>query len=161
MQGVGATAPIRMDGEFIEDPYTLYRRLREEGSRTILPLTVNVADPSPGLGWRGSERTPLEERGRPELTLCLALVHHVAITANVPLEEFLGWLRSLGTSLVIEFPTPDDRMVQQLLAAKRERTHADYTRESFEQALTALFDVGRSLELSSGTRVLYFARPRG
>ena len=32
----------------------LYRDLRDEGNEQILPLTMNLADPSPGLGWRGS-----------------------------------------------------------------------------------------------------------
>src|SRR5690606_30812828 len=43
----------------------LYRSLREEGNTKILPLVGNIADPSPGLGWRGKERRPLEDRGRP------------------------------------------------------------------------------------------------
>ena len=137
----------------------LYQELKRERDGSILPLTMNVADPSPGLGWRGRERSTLAERGRPDLTICLALVHHIAITANVPIAEFLGWLRSLDTWLVIEFPTPDDPMVKRLLAAKRERTHADYERGAFERALRDSFHVETSLELSSGTRALYLARP--
>ena len=50
----------------------------------ILPLYVDVADPSPGLGWRGAERRALAERGTPDLTLALALIHHISISANVP-----------------------------------------------------------------------------
>src|SRR3954468_1471043 len=56
----------------------LYRTLRDEGEETILPLTMNLADPSPGLGWRGLERKAMPERERPDLVLALALVHHVA-----------------------------------------------------------------------------------
>ena len=138
----------------------LYRALRQEEETKILPLRMNVADPSPRLGWRGRERKALPDRGRPDLTLCLALLHHVAISSNVPIREFLDWLRSLETSLVIEFPTPDDPMVQRLLAAKRPGTHGDYEQESFERALAEAFDVERSETLSSGTRVLYFAHPR-
>jgi SAM-dependent methyltransferase len=138
----------------------LYRSLREEGTKTILPLVMNIADPSPGLGWRGKERKPLPERGTPDLTLCLALVHHVVIGANIPMREFLDWLRELGTELVIEFPTPEDPMAARLLARKREGTHDDYTQESFERALSEAFEVERSERLESGTRVLYRARPR-
>jgi SAM-dependent methyltransferase len=137
----------------------LYEELRSDENETILPLTMNIVDPSPGLGWRGLERRTLADRGTPDLTLCLALVHHVAITGNVPIPEFLDWLRSLETSLVIEFPTPEDPMVKRLLAAKRDRTHADYNRTEFERALHARFDVDESLELASATRVLYRARP--
>jgi ribosomal protein L11 methylase PrmA len=62
----------------------LYAALKGEGAGTILPLTMNLADPSPGLGWRGLERRPLGARGTPDLALCLALVHHLSIGGNVP-----------------------------------------------------------------------------
>jgi SAM-dependent methyltransferase len=138
----------------------LYRSLREEGSGTILPLVVDLVDPSPALGWRGAERRTLSDRGAPDLTLCLALVHHVSIGGNVPVRDFLDWLRGLDTALVIEFPTPDDPLAQRLLARKRPGTHPDYHRDYFERSLGELFDVETSEELSSGTRVLYFVRPK-
>jgi SAM-dependent methyltransferase len=138
----------------------LYRDLRSEGDERILPLTMNLADPSPGLGWRGLERKPLAERGKPDLVLALALVHHVAISANVPVKEFVDWLASLGSALVIEFPTREDPMVQTLLAPKREGLHPDYELEYFERVLAESFEVERSERLESGTRVLYFARPK-
>ncbi|MFN2617111.1 MAG: methyltransferase [Thermoleophilaceae bacterium] len=138
----------------------LYRELRDQGDERILPLTMNLADPSPGLGWRGLERRAMPERGRPELVLALALVHHVAIGANVPVKEFLDWLAGLGSALVIEFPTREDPMVQQLLAPKREGLHPDYELGFFERCLEEAFQVERKERLESGTRVLYFARPR-
>jgi len=138
----------------------LYRDLRAAGDERVLALTMNVTDPSPGLGWRGEERRPLLSRGQPELVLCLALVHHVTITANVPVREWIDWLAGLGASLVIEFPTREDPMVQRLLAAKKEGTHADYERTEFERCLGEAFEVERSEPLASGTRVLYLAQPR-
>ena len=145
----------------------LYRSLREEGEEgeegeeRILPLTMNLADPSPGLGWRGAERRALHERGSPDLVLALALIHHVTIAANVPVAEFVGWLASLDTALVIEFPTREDPMVKKLLGPKRDGLHPDYERESFERVLAERFDVERRERLESGTRLLYFARPKG
>jgi hypothetical protein len=138
----------------------LYRTLRDEGDEKILPLTMNLADPSPGLGWRGLERKSLPERGTPDLVLALALIHHVAISANVPVKEFVDWLSSLGCSLVIEFPTREDPMVKKLLAPKRDGLHPDYELGFFERCLNEAFDVERSERLESGTRVLYFARPK-
>ena len=61
----------------------LYRSLAADGEERILPLAVDVTDPSPALGWHGLERQTLDARGKPELTLCLAVLHHVAIGANV------------------------------------------------------------------------------
>ncbi|MFN8161859.1 MAG: class I SAM-dependent methyltransferase [Solirubrobacterales bacterium] len=137
----------------------LYRSLREAGEERILPLVANLADPSPGLGWRGLERRPLEGRGRPDLVLALALVHHVSITANVPLAEFLDWLRGLGAAVVIEFPKREDPMVRRLLSGKREGSNADYRLETFEAELGRRFEVRRTESLPSGTRVLYEAHP--
>jgi hypothetical protein len=67
----------------------------------------------------------------------------------------------LGTSLVIEFPTREDPMVKKLLGPKREGLHTDYERVNFERVLAGAFDVERRERSSSGTRLLYFARPKG
>jgi ribosomal protein L11 methylase PrmA len=137
-----------------------YRSLAAEGQTTILPLVADVTDPSPALGWHGLERQTLEARGRPELTLCLAVLHHVAIGGNVPVPEFLAWLAELRTALVIEFPTRDDPRVAALLMRKKAGAHPDYDREPFERSLAERFDVERTEELAGGTRVLYHANPR-
>jgi hypothetical protein len=137
----------------------LYRSLREEGERRILPLVANLADPSPGLGWRGRERRRLEERGTPDLVLALALVHHISITANVPLGEFLDWLRELEAEVVIEFPKREDPMVRRLLSGKSEGSNADYELANFERELGERFKIERSEPLPSGLRVLYLIRP--
>jgi hypothetical protein len=141
----------------------LYQSLKAEGrtgsTGTILPLVNNVADPSPGLGWRGQERKSQPERGRPDLTLCLALVHHLCIDAGIPLGDLLSWLSALGTDLVIEFVDRDDSMVQILLRNRRDACD-DYERGHFEHWLHEHFDVVRQERLESGTRTLYYAATR-
>lgn len=137
----------------------LYRRFREEREERILPLTMNLADASPGLGWRGRERLRMEERGRPGAVLALALLHHVVITANVPLREALGWLADLGATLVVEFVDRDDAMTQRLLSRKQPDANPDYTREWFERLLAGRCEVERHIDVTP-TRRLYLARPR-
>jgi hypothetical protein len=117
----------------------------------LTPLVVDLTDPSPGRGWALRERTPLHERGRPDLTLSLALIHHLAITRTVPLRAILEWLKSLGGVHILEFPHRDDPMVERLLAAKRDDWA--YDREPFESALDELFEVRRRQDL--GSRTLY------
>ena len=134
----------------------LYRELRSEGGERILPLALDLVDPSPGMGWHGSERPGLTERGEPDLVLALALVHHLAIGANVPLAAVVDWLADLAPALVIEFPTRDDPMVARLLARKREGAHPDYGLERFEALLTRRFAVVRREQL--GQRVLFEAQ---
>ena len=121
---------------------------------------MNLADPSPSQGWKGLERKSLPERGKPELTLCLALIHHIVISANIPMADFVDWLAGLGTSLVIEFVGREDEMVQVLLANKDDQ-YGDYTQENFEALLSARFDIRDSRPLKGGKRVIYFAIGRG
>jgi hypothetical protein len=151
------TVAVDADASVVEG---LYQALRDEGAETILPLVSNLADPSPGLGWRGRERRPLSERGIPDLTLCLALVHHLALSANVPVREFLDWLAELRTELVIEFPTREDPMVRKLLARKGAEANPDYTIDVFERGLADRWRIERREALPSGTRILYRATPR-
>jgi len=134
-----------------------YRELTKDRSPNILPLIGNVADPAPNLGWRGLERKALVARGKPDLTLCLALLHHVVISAHIPLREFVSWLASLGTALVIEFVTRDDPMVRTLLRHKADH-YTDYDLGYFERCLADVFEIDRQETLASGTRRLYYAR---
>ena len=138
----------------------LHRNLRSEGDERILPLVMDLADPSPARGWRGVERTRLEDRGRPGVILCLALVHHLSIAANVPLAEVVDWLASLGGVLVVEFAGRDDAMVQRLLSRKKDDAHPDYDAENFERLLAKRFEISRREPLASGLRTLYEAHPR-
>lgn len=134
-------------------------RLFAEGSSKVLPLVCNLADPSPARGWRGRERKDLPERGLPDLVLCLALIHHLVIGANLRLAEVLDWLAGLGRFLVIELVTRDDVRVQGLLR-HRDDLYEDYDLPVFEKELAVSFEVLRRLPLPSGRRILYFARSR-
>ena len=146
---------ISMDADHLAVEH-FYQALKKEEATSILPLVVNVGDSSPNLGWRGLERKSLVGRGKPELTLCLALIHHLVISANIPVKSLIDWLSSLGTSLVIEFITKQDSMVEVLLRNK-EDNYTDYEIEYFEQCLSNSFNITRRQIMPSGTRVLYFA----
>lgn len=148
---------VAIDGDHMTAEH-LYRDLKAEGRRDILPLVMNLADVSPGLGWRGAERKGLVERGRPDLIICLALVHHLVIGANIPLDELVDWLAGLGGDLVIEFVTREDAMVERLLA-NREDIFTDYDLAHFESCLAQRFELCARQALPGGTRMLYFAVP--
>jgi SAM-dependent methyltransferase len=158
MAAANADAVVALDA----DPVVierLHRELVAESDRTILPLVCDLADPSPGLGWRGAERQPLVARGRPDLVLCLALIHHVVLGANVVLDDFVEWLRELGAELVIEFVGREDPMVRRLLRDK-EDAFADYDAGHFEHVLEGAFEVRTREVLPSGNRILFHATPR-
>jgi len=138
----------------------LYRRLRAAGEEKVLPLVMNLADPSGGIGWRNRERAPFVERARPDVTLALALVHHLSIAANVPLPEVVGWLASFGGRTVVEFPHTDDVQVKRLLANKPAGLFDDYRRDAFESLLAERFLVHRQETLPAGTRTIYLVEPK-
>ena len=137
----------------------LYRGLHAEHSTTILPLCVNLANPSPAMGWRGVERKRLEERGRPDLVLCLGLIHHLVIGHNIPLTEVTDWLAGLGGEVVIEFPSRRDAMVRALLRNKRDQ-YSDYSLGQLELALSRSFVIRDRATLPSAERTLLHAVPK-
>lgn len=145
----------------------LYRRLHADRERRILPLVMDLADPSPGGGWRGVERAPFAARVQADAVLALAVLHHLAIDRNVPLPEILDWLLGfLATAgpagrLVVEFVHPDDPMAVRLLANKPAGLFPDYRRDEFERLLGRRCRIVRRLELPSATRTLYVGVPRG
>jgi ribosomal protein L11 methylase PrmA len=124
----------------------------------ILPLTVNLSYPTPGLGWRNQEFTSFLERARGqfEAIFMLAVLHHMLVTDAIPLAEVLALAAALTTRfLVIEFVAPQDPMFQ-LLTRGREELHRYLTVEHFETACSAHFEVlGRA---EGGTRCLYVLR---
>ncbi len=138
----------------------LYRALREDGSDGIIPLVVNFADPTPGIGWRGTERPPLTERSKPELVLALAVIHHLALTHNVPTAAILDFFFHLDAEVVLEVPTESDQKVKQLKSHKRAGTHDAYTLSVIEAQITERFDVRQRAELPGGTRVLFDMTPK-
>jgi hypothetical protein len=136
----------------------LYLAEKQHQGQKILPLVEDLANPSPAQGWAGAERAAFDQRNRPELVIVLALVHHIALSANVPIPMFLDWLRSLNASLVIEFVDRDDEMVEKLLQHKRER-HEDYNLAAFETELARRFEVLDQRPLKDGKRRIYFCAP--
>ncbi|MFO1002146.1 MAG: class I SAM-dependent methyltransferase [Planctomycetaceae bacterium] len=135
-----------------------YQALRAEKNRVIVPLVMDLSDPSPGLGWRGLERLPLERRSSPDLVFCLALIHHLVIGQNLLLGDVLRWLASLKATIIIEFVDRDDEQVQRLLR-NRADIFSDYNRDEFIRLVESLFLVQRQLDLPSSTRTLYLLHP--
>jgi len=137
----------------------LFRTLNAEGNRTITPMVCNLSDPSPSLGWRLQERRSLEQRSKPDLVFCLALIHHLVIGSNLLLADVIDWLASLKATVVLEYIDRKDAQVQQLLA-NREDVFSDYNIVSFRANIDRSFDVIRELPLADGTRCLFWLQPK-
>ncbi len=134
----------------------IWRRAREK-NLNILPLVVNLARPSPALGWRNAECPSFLDRaaGAFDGVLMLALIHHLLVTERIPLDEILRLASELTNQLlVIEFIEPQDDMFRRLTRG-RESLHASLNPAVFERACAAHFEIVRSLALPGTQRRMY------
>ncbi|MFP8873804.1 MAG: SAM-dependent methyltransferase, partial [Myxococcota bacterium] len=136
-----------------------YRQVKADGEPSLLPLCLDLVNPSPALGWANRERSSLAERGLPDAILALALVHHLVISNNVPLDRVSGFFAGLTDGLIIEFVPKSDERVRTLLATRPD-IFPGYTREGFERAFAERWSIEEAAELEASDRVLYCLRRR-
>ena len=136
-----------------------YLEGRKQGEKNLLPLLLDLTNPSPALGWAHAERMSWLERGQPDLVLALAVIHHLAIGNNLPLERLAKFFHGLGRWLIIEFVPKNDANAQKLLRV-REDIFMDYSRENFEREFAKGFVLEQSQVLQDSERVLYLMRRR-
>jgi len=152
-RGITAIA-FDLDPAAVEHNYTL---VKQRGERTLLPLLLDLSNPSAGLGWANAERMSLVARGPADLALALALVHHLAIGHNVPLPRIASFFASIANALVIEFVPKSDSQVQRMLAT-RDDIFAGYRQDAFEQAFASHFVVDDTHRIDGSERTLYVMR---
>jgi hypothetical protein len=131
-----------------------YRRVRAQGETGILPLLLDLTNPSPAQGWAGRERLSLEERGPAGAVLALALIHHLAIGHNLPLDRIARYLARLGRVLIIEFVPKSDVQVARLLLSRAD-IFPNYTKEEFEKAFARHFTIDSAERVKDSERWLY------
>jgi hypothetical protein len=135
-----------------------YNRIRDK-SELLLPLVIDLRNPSPSLGWAHTERQSLTERGPADAVLALALIHHLVLGAGIPLPAVAKWLASVGCKAIVEFVPLEDPQVGKLLAGRVEPTH-EYSEAAFRRAFDEHFALREQRSLPGSGRVLYsFDRP--
>jgi len=131
-----------------------YREVVKNGETNLLPLVLDLANPSPAIGWENKERMSLLERGPTDTVLALALIHHLAISNNLPLSMIAKFFRNICRSLIIEFVPKTDSQVQTLLAS-REDIFPNYNKESLEVEFGKCFRIKRREKIRGSERILY------
>ena len=152
-----ATAPagvrvIAIDGDH-DAVERHYQRVRQQ-NRLILPLVMDLGNPSPARGWAHAERKSLAERGPADAVLALALIHHLVFGGCVPLSSVAQWLSGLTRFAIVEFVPPDDEQVLRLVAGRTEAMHA-YSEAEFRRAFDAHFALLETRAVTGSGRVLY------
>jgi len=131
-----------------------YLECVKNNNTNILPLLIDLVNPSPGIGWNNKERTPFLERVNVDVTLALALIHHLAIPNNLPFNKIAKFFNIMCKYLIIEFVPKNDSQVQRLLSM-REDIFPDYTQKYFEDSFKDYFTILDSQQIKNSERTLY------
>jgi hypothetical protein len=134
--------------------------LTPEARASVLPLVMDLTNPSPGLGWALEERRSLLDRGPADLIMALALVHHLAIGNNVPLPMIASLFARLGKRAIVEFVPKEDPMTQRLLAARPD-IFPDYTLDGFREAFATHFRIHEETPIRESLRTVLLLERRG
>ena len=149
-----STVSMDVDPSCVE---TNYLKVLESGEKKLLPLWVDLNNPSPGIGWENKERMALQERGPAETIFALALIHHLAISNNVPLAKIARLFSNTCQSLIIEFIPKSDSMVQKLLTSRKD-IFPNYTQKEFEKEFLEFFNIVRSEKVGDSDRIIYLMK---
>lgn len=136
-----------------------YFDCRKRGEKLMLPLLQDLTNPSPWIGWQNRERFSLEERGPVDMVFALALIHHLAISNNVPLVKIAEYFAKLTRYLIIEFIPKNDSQVQRLLTT-REDIFPEYVQSAFEQEFKRYFEILNSVSVHGSERTLYLMKTK-
>ncbi|MEX2111442.1 MAG: class I SAM-dependent methyltransferase [Gemmatimonadaceae bacterium] len=131
-----------------------YQRLRAEKETGIMPLWIDLTNPSPAQGWAHREWPSLEARGPADAVLALALVHHLAIGNNVPFTTLASYLSRLARQVIIEWVPKDDVQVRRLLASRKD-VFTGYHEDGFVAAMRTFFRIDERVAVGSTGRVMY------
>lgn len=133
---------------------------KKRGETKILPLVLDLTNPSPDIGWESKERPSIFKRGPADTALALALIHHLAISNNVPLDKTARFFSRICKRLIIEFVPKSDSQVRRLLST-REDIFPHYTQQTFETAFKEYFKISDSTNIKGSDRILYLMEGNG
>ncbi len=137
-----------------------YLRCVEENEGSILPLLLDLTNPSSGIGWQNKERLSLLQRGPADTVFALALIHHLAISNNLPFNKIADFFKEICTSLMVEFVPKTDSQVQRLLSTRKD-IFPDYKQEVFEKEFSCYFKIQSSAKIKDSERTLYLMHRKG
>ncbi|MFM7323220.1 MAG: SAM-dependent methyltransferase [Armatimonadota bacterium] len=139
------------------DPVAVERAWRSARMRPdipMLPLLLDVTNPSPSVGWDLSERASLLDRGPAGLVMALALVHHLAITHRIPFERIADFLARCAPAAIVEWVPPDDPQAALLLERHRPDRRPAVTIADFRNAFSVRWRIAEEAPLPGSGRIV-------
>jgi hypothetical protein len=134
-----------------------YNQVKERKEENILPLILDLSNPSGSLGWANRERQSLGQRGPADLVMALALIHHLAISNNIPIRQIAEYFSELSDMLIIEFVPKSDSKAQKLLSTRKD-IYTGYSVEKFESDFGLYYNIIQKIHLKDSQRILYLLK---
>jgi ribosomal protein L11 methylase PrmA len=132
---------------------TAYLHSKNENSQ-FLPLYMNLANPSPDSGWNQNEKLGLFKRKNADFILALAIIHHLVISNNIPLNEVIEYITELAPKGIIEWVPKSDKMIKNMLL-NRDDIFFDYNEENFISYLQKSAKIIESKSIADSGRKLF------
>ena len=142
------------------DPQTVDRLCRR-GAKNVLPLCVDLAFPTPAIGWENREYSSFLSRcaGKFDTVMVLAVLHHLLLSSQIPLDHIATLCNRLTTDyLILEWVPPTDAKYIEIIRG-REDIYSHITEAAFRKAFAAYFSVIDELTLANG-RILFHLQRR-
>ncbi len=131
-----------------------YLACKNRNEKYLLPLVIDLTNPSSAIGWENKERDSFIQRGPVDVAMALALIHHLAISSNVPLESIADFFATISEWVIIEFIPKSDSQVKRLLATRKD-IFPQYSEEGFETAMAFRFKLIQKQFIPGSDRKLY------
>ncbi len=142
------------------DPFCVelnYLEVKKKKETNMLPLLLDITNPSPALGWYNQERSSFIKRNKVDAVMALALIHHLSISNNIPFEKLKLLFSKLTNTLIIEFVPKEDIQVRSMLVNRKD-IYPDYNQESFERVFLQDYDIIKKETITKSNRTLYLMK---
>ncbi len=136
-----------------------YRQVKKVKEQNLVPLVLDLTNPSPAIGWHNSERDSFIDRAPAKMVFSLALIHHLAISNNLPLGDIARFFADAGEGVVMEFVPKADSQVQKLLQSRKD-IFDHYTIEDFEASFGEYFHIREKVAVTESERFLFLLEKR-
>jgi len=128
--------------------------------KNIQPLCVDLAYPTPAVGWENRESASFLSRciGHFDTVMMLAVLHHLLLRAQVPMDRIAELCSNLTTThLILEWVPPTDPKFQELIRG-RDAIYAHITESAFREAFARHFTTANEMTLANGRILLHLRR---
>jgi SAM-dependent methyltransferase len=132
----------------------------KDSGKDILPLCVDLARPTPAVGWENRENASFLSRcdGHFDTVMMLAVLHHLLLRNQIPMDRIAALCDNLTTRhLILEWVPPADSKFQELLRG-REAIYEHITEAAFREAFARHFAVRDELVLANGRTMLHLQK---